>query len=332
MVNKKKKIKVLLLLSGGLDSILAVRLLQKQGIEVTGISFVSYFFNEKAAQEAAAKLGINLKVVDFSDEHLALVKNPKYGYGKAANPCIDCHALMLKKAKEIIEKEKFTLVATGEVLGERPLSQNRRALDLVEKESGLKGYLLRPLSAKLLPPTVPEQEGLIDRTKLLDIQGRSRKRQIALAKEWGIKDYPTPAGGCILTDLEFARKLKKLLKKWPDAGGEEMALLRIGRHFWVEDNEIVVGRNKEENEKLKKLSEKGDILIKAEGFPGPTILIRGRPAHSSQRTVEGEEFSIKEESLVKAKELMIKYSPKLQHKLQHKLQQKEKRRSVGRNQ
>jgi tRNA U34 2-thiouridine synthase MnmA/TrmU len=307
-------LRALVLLSGGLDSILAVKLLQKQQIEVTGLTFVSYFFDADLAKKAAKNLGIKLKIIDFSDEHLAMVKKPKYGYGQAMNPCIDCHILMLKKAKEVAglqglslrdspqrtvpEGQSFDLVATGEVLGERPMSQNKQALELIEKESSLKGYLLRPLSAKLLEPTIPEKKGLVDRNKLLNISGRSRKRQMALAKKWGIKEYPTPAGGCLLTDLQFGQRLKELFQQWPDCQGNDVRLLKLGRHFWVKDNKIIVGRNHQENLAIKELTQKGDMLIEPKDFPGPTILIRGRP-------------KILPESLIKAKELMIRYSPKL---------------------
>ena len=298
MKTKKAKTGALFLFSGGLDSILAVKLLQEQGIKVAGLNFVSYFFNSDLAKKAAKNLNIKLKIIDFSDEHLAMVKNPQYGYGKAINPCIDCHILMLKKAKEVREQFSVNLVATGEVLGERPMSQNKQALELITKQSGLKGYLLRPLSAQLLKPTIPEKKGLVDRNKLLDISGRSRKRQIALAKKWGIKEYPTPAGGCLLTDLQFGQRLKELFKQWPDCQGNDVQLLKLGRHFWIKDNKIIVGRNQAENKEIKQLAQKGDMLIEPKDFPGPTILIRGRP-------------KLSKESLIKAKELMIKYSKTL---------------------
>jgi len=297
MVYEKKKARALALLSGGLDSILAIRILQVQGIKITGLAFVSYFFNSKAAEKAAKGLKIKLKITDFSDEHLGIVKRPCYGYGRAVNPCIDCHLLMLKKAGEIMAKDGYDFVATGEVLGERPMSQNKSALQLIEKESGLKGYLLRPLSAKLLEPTVVEKSGLVDREKLLDISGRSRKRQMELAREWGIRDYPTPAGGCLLTDIQFGGRFKDMAGKWSDFGGNDARLLKFGRHFWEKDDLIVVGRNKEENEEIKKLSFKDDVLIEPKEFPGPTILVRGKN-------------KISEKSLLKAKELMFKYSPK----------------------
>jgi len=294
-----KKTKALVLLSGGLDSILAAELLKRQGIEVTALSFKSHFFNDKAAKKAADKLNIPLRTIDFSEEHLNLVKNPPHGYGKTMNPCIDCHALMLKKAKEIMEKEKFDFVATGEVLGERPMSQNVNALKLVEKESSLKGYLLRPLSAKLLDPTIPEEKGLVKREKLLDISGRSRKRQMELAKEWGIKEYPTPAGGCLLTDPGFSKRLRELFNECPDCQGNDVELLKFGRHFWEKGIKIVVGRNEKENEQIKKLAQKGDILVEMKDYPGPLTLIRNYSSEDTPQAI-----------IDRAKELTQKYSTK----------------------
>lgn len=269
-----RKIKALVLLSGGLDSILAVKILKEQKIEVVGLAFKSYFFNEKQAKKAAKNLRVPLKVIDFSKEHLKIVKEPKYGYGKGMNPCIDCHILMLKKAKKIMEKEKFHFVATGEVLGERPMSQNKRALKLVAEKSSLKNYLLRPLSAKLLEKTIPEEKGWVKREKLLDISGRSRKRQIALAKKWKIEYYPSPAGGCLLTDLEFSKRLRELFEKYPKFKGKDVELLKLGRHFWENNVKIVVGRDHQENLKIKKLAQKGDVLIELKDYSGPTTLIR----------------------------------------------------------
>ncbi len=281
----KKIPKALVLLSGGLDSMLAARALQNQGIKVTGLSFKSYFFSEKAAKKAAKNLKILLSVVDFSKEHLKMVKNPKHGYGKSMNPCIDCHALMLKKAKGIMKKEKFDFVATGEVLGERPMSQNPKALKTVEKESSLVGYLLRPLSAKLLEPTIPEQKRIVDRSKLFNISGRSRKKQIELARFWGIKDYPTPAGGCLLTDPEFGKKLNKLFGEYPRCNGNDIELLRVGRHFWEDKVKIIVGRNDKENKIIKKLAKKSDILVEMKDYSGPTTLIRNYSKKKVSRAV-----------------------------------------------
>jgi len=269
-----KKTKALVLLSGGLDSILAVKILEAQGVKIKGLGFKSYFFNEKLAKKAARALNIPIKIIDLSKEHLNLVKKPKYGYGKGMNPCIDCHILMLKKAKQIMLKEKFDLVATGEVLGERPMSQNLKSLKLIEKKSGLKGYLLRPLSAKLLEPTIPEKKGLIERKKLLDISGRPRKRQLKLAKKFKIKSYPSPAGGCLLTDLEFSKRLKDLFEKYPRCQGNDIELLKLGRHFWQNKVKIIVGRNEEENKKIRKLAKRGDVLVEMQNYPGPLTLVR----------------------------------------------------------
>ncbi len=269
-----KTLKAFLLFSGGLDSMLAAKLLIEQKIKVVPIFFKTYFFGPEIAQKSAKEVGLKLRVVNISKEHLEIVKKPKFGWGQAMNPCLDCHILMLKKAKELMKKEKFDFVATGEVLGERPMSQNKAALDLVEKESSLSGYLLRPLSARLLEPTILEKKGLINRKNLLDIKGRSRKRQIGLAKKYKIKFYPTPAGGCLLTDLEFGKRLKELLKKYPKFNGNDVELLKLGRHFWEGKIKIIVGRNHQENLKIKKLAKKGDILIEMENYPGPLTLMR----------------------------------------------------------
>lgn len=312
---RNKETKSLILLSGGLDSILAVKILTKQGMEVVGLTFKSYFFDSFAAEKAAKQLGIKLKIIDFSKEHLKIVKSPNYGYGKAMNPCIDCHALMLKIAKKIMKKEKFDFVATGEVLGERPMSQNRAALDIIEKESSLSGYLLRPLSAKLLKKTIPEKKGLVNREKLLNISGRSRKRQIELAGKWGIKEYPTPAGGCLLTYLEFGEKLKKLLKKYPKAKDSDVVLLKYGRHIWFHNAKIIVGRNEKENKEIKKLANppksprefrragKRDFLIEMKNYPGPLTLIRNYG-----------KGKISSEAIRKAENLTQYYSTKARNK------------------
>jgi len=293
-----KKAKALVLFSGGLDSILAAELLRRQGADVQALSFKSYFFNDEAAIKAAQDMDIPLRVVDFSEEHLELVKNPPHGFGKAANPCIDCHALMLKKAKEIMEKEGFDFVATGEVLGERPMSQNRQSLEVVQRESSLDGYLLRPLSAKLLPPTIPEEKGLIDREELLDISGRSRKKQMELAGMWGIKDYPSPAGGCLLTDPGFGRRLRDLLRIYPEFNGNDVQLLKVGRHFWEDSAKIVVGREEKENEDIRGLARKGDVLIEMKDCPGPLTLVRNYSSGDVLKAVE------------KAKQFTREYSKK----------------------
>ena len=296
-----KRIKALILFSGGLDSILAAKILEEQGIKLLGLTFKSYFFNEKEAKESARKIKLPLKVIDFSKEHLQIVKNPKYGYGKAMNPCLDCHILMLKIAKRLMNKEGFHFVATGEVLGERPMSQNKEALKLIEKRSLLKGYLLRPLSAKLLEPTIPEMSGLVNREKLLDISGRSRRRQIALARKYKVKEYPTPAGGCLLTDPQFGKRLKELLKICPKCSDVE--LLKYGRHFWEDKTKIVVGRNQQENKDIKKLFQEGDVLLEMKNYAGPLTLVRN---YGKSR--------IKKPVIEKAKKLTQWYSTKARGK------------------
>jgi len=271
--------KALVLLSGGLDSMLAARVLLDQGVKITGLSFKSNFFGTLKARKAAEQLGIELIEIDFSAEHLEMVKKPAHGYGKNMNPCIDCHVLMLKKAKEIMVRDDFDFVATGEVLGQRPMSQHRDALDIVEKVSGLEGKLVRPMSAKLLDESEPEKQGKLIRGRLLDISGRSRQRQLELVKNYGIKEYASPGGGCLLTDPKFSEKFLKMLEYWPDCDGRDIALLKSGRVIWLKDNNdknvlLVIGRDEKENENLEKLAGAGDIIMQLKDENGPTSLIR----------------------------------------------------------
>jgi tRNA U34 2-thiouridine synthase MnmA/TrmU len=262
------------LLSGGLDSILATRLLQDQGIEILAVCFKSPFFGFRKAQRAVVQLKVSLQIIDISDEHLQLVRNPKYGYGRNMNPCIDCHILMLKRAGYLLEKEHLDFILTGDVLGQRPMSQNKRVLQLVSRESGYEELILRPLSAKLLPETRPEKEGKVDRGRLLDIRGRSRKEQFELAKRYGIGDFPEPAGGCLLTDPAFSRRLRDLLAHQDELQIRDIELLKVGRHFRLDEStKVVIGRRKEENERLLELAHEGDMIIKVADYPGPTALI-----------------------------------------------------------
>lgn len=265
----------MVLFSGGLDSILAAKVLQKQGIGITLLCFESYFFSCASARTAAESLGLPLKCVNFAKEQLEAVKCPKYGRGAGINPCIDCHLLMLKFAGGIMEKEGLDFVVTGEVLGQRPMSQNKQSLDLIERESGLAGRLLRPLSARLLPETEMEKQKLVDRKRLEGISGRSRQRQLELANEFGVKGIPQPAGGCILTDPDFSKKLVKLFEIKPDADGGDARLLSTGRIFYDRKILIVVARDKKESETLPNFKKAGDIIAVPENFPGPTVLIRG---------------------------------------------------------
>lgn len=271
---KQKTIQALILFSGGLDSMLAAKILQKQGINITLICFTSYFFSSKQAEKSAVQLKIPLRVIDISDKQLTVVKGPTYGRGRAFNPCIDCHILMFKCAKTIMETENFDLVASGEVLGQRPMSQNSKSLKLIEKESGLTKKLLRPLSAQLLEETDVEREGLVNRAELGAIAGRSRQPQIKLAKQFGIAPIPQPAGGCILTDKNYAQKLARLFEINPTANGGDVKLMSAGRIFYNGRILIVVARNQAESEALLAAKKTGDIVAIPENFPGPTVLIR----------------------------------------------------------
>ncbi len=239
--------KALGLLSGGLDSTLAVKLILERGIEVEAINFVTPFClcrkSGCGASEAAKTFKIPLKVVSAGVDYLRVVRNPRFGYGKNMNPCVDCRIFMLKKAKRYAEEIGAKFIFTGEVLGQRPMSQHRGALDLIEKEAGLKGKILRPLSAKLLPKTEAEEKGLVDGEALMDISGRSRKRQIELTRQFNIEKYPCAAGGCLLTDREFAIKLKDLFDHKKRVTVKEVNLLKVGRHFRFGKNKIIVGRN-----------------------------------------------------------------------------------------
>ena len=273
----KKNVKALALFSGGLDSALAIKLITNQGVEVIALNFVSHFFggkNEKA--EAMAKqLGVKLEYVDFSQKHIEMMKNPVYGRGKNMNPCIDCHALMFKFAGELLEKYDADFLISGEVLGQRPMSQNYQALEKVKGLSKLEDLIVRPLSAKLLPPSKPELEGLIDREKLFDIEGRSRKRQIEIAEQMGIIDYPTPAGGCLLTDPGYSKRLKLIEQDGllNEENSKIFHLLKKGRFFRFEGGKyLFVGRMKEDNDEIVKYKEIGSIFIRGKGVGGPYIL------------------------------------------------------------
>jgi tRNA U34 2-thiouridine synthase MnmA/TrmU len=257
------------LLSGGLDSTLAAKVVMEQGVELEALNFLTVFCTCTnrgetclASQKAVENLGIPLKVFNVSEEYLNVVKDPKHGYGRNMNPCIDCRIFMLKKTKAYMEEVGASFIVTGEVLGQRPMSQRKDAMRLIEKEAGLEGFILRPLSAKVLPTTIPEKEGWVDREKLLNISGRSRKPQIQLANHFGIRDYPCPAGGCLLTDPGFAKRIKDLLLHNPDFSLNDVHLLKMGRHFRLSH--------------LVKFAQGKDILLKVSSFPGPLSLLRGK--------------------------------------------------------
>lgn len=285
--------KAIVLLSGGLDSILATKLMLEQGVEVLCVNFYIEFAvcggkglegptspsglrRASAADKAAKMLGVPFKIVDITEEYLEMFKNPKHGYGANINPCIDCKIFMLKKAKVMMEEAGASFLVTGEVLGERPMSQRLDALNIIEKQAGVRGILLRPLTAKLLAPTLPEKEGLVDREKLLDIRGRSRKPQIALAEKFGIKEYPNPAGGCLLTDPGFTDRIKDLIKHG-ELSIDNLKLLKVGRHFRITENaKLAVGRDDGENEELLSIADKNDIIFQMRDIQGPISILRGK--------------------------------------------------------
>ena len=268
------------LLSGGLDSTLAVKLMTNQGIKVTALNFITPFCTctrkgcKHEANRIAKKFDIPIKVVAAGDEYIKMVKNPKHGYGKNMNPCIDCRIFMLKKAKEYMEEMGASFLFTGEVLGQRPMSQRREAMTIIEKEAGLEGLILRPLSAQFLKPTIPEKEGLIDREKLFGISGRWRKPQMELAEEFGIEDYQCPAGGCRLTDPQFAKRVKEAFEHDED-DIKDMNLLKHGRHFRLPSGvKVIVGRNKEENSIISRFAGERDLLMEVVGFGSPITLLK----------------------------------------------------------
>lgn len=268
--------KALGLMSGGLDSTLAAMTLMRQGIDVTGIAFVTPFFGAEKARKAAAVIGHPLIVADISAIHLAMLKQPKYGYGRNMNPCIDCHAMMFRLAGEKMQEGNFDFLFSGEVLGQRPMSQNASALTTVAKHSGFSERILRPLSARLLAPTLMEEQGMVDREQLLDIQGRSRKRQQALAREWGLKELPAVAGGCLLTESGFSNQLRDLLSHDAAADVRDVELLKVGRQFrLIPTVKLVVGRNKEDNQALEDFLTADKLLLRCRDFNGPLGLLCG---------------------------------------------------------
>jgi tRNA U34 2-thiouridine synthase MnmA/TrmU len=272
------KEKVLTLLSGGLDSTLAVKIALDLGFDVEAINFTTPFClcDKCAVDLVGERYGLKIHRVFVGQEFLDLVANPPHGYGSRMNPCIDCRILMLRKAKAVAQKIGAKYIVTGEVLNERPFSQRKDSMLLIEREAGLEGKILRPLSAKLLPETELEKNGLIDREKLLSIKGRRRRQQINLAKTWNIKDYPCPAGGCLLTDPQFAIRLEDFLKYSDKLTVRDVVLLKIGRHFRIGDCKIVVGRNREENEILSTMVKRENKpYLEVINYMSPIVLLEG---------------------------------------------------------
>ena len=282
----------MLLLSGGLDSTLAGKLLLGMGVEVEAINFVSPFclctpksLGCPASKRAAEQLGIPVTVIGCGEDYLEVIKHPRFGRGSGVNPCIDCRIFMFTRAKREMEERGADFVATGEVLGERPMSQRLPAMEIIERESGLSGRVVRPLSGRLLRKSLPEQDGLIEREQLAGIQGRSRKEQIALAERFGIKDYLCPAGGCLLTDGEYAARFRELLSREPDFGVADARLLRVGRHYRLPSGaKVVVGRDEGENAAIERAFGEGDALLLPRRLPGPSVLCRRNTGEGDVRT------------------------------------------------
>lgn len=277
--------KAIILLSGGLDSTIAAELMSREALELFAVNFKTPFClcDRRSsslgcgsnARKVADALGIELKIINATRDFLEVLKKPEHGYGANMNPCIDCRILFFRKSKELMEEIGASFIITGEVLGQRPMSQFRRQMDLIEKEAGLDGLVVRPLSAKLLPATIPEKMGWLSRERLLDIEGRSRKPQIALAKDLGINDYPCAAGGCLLTDPEFAKKIKDLIEH-DELDMSNIDLLKVGRYFRLsEDAKVIVGRNESENKMLTTLARNGDYVFGPAAINGPIGVGRG---------------------------------------------------------
>jgi tRNA U34 2-thiouridine synthase MnmA/TrmU len=288
VTEEKEKKKVVALLSGGLDSQLAVRMMQEQGFEVSAVAIKTPFCDFDCGRgcgfeirERADDLNVNLKTVYLGDEYIEMLKHPKHGIGAGFNPCVDCRTMMFDAAKKHMEEIGAEFIISGEVLGQRPMSQHLDSLRMIEKDSNLVGKIVRPLSAGLLPETDPEKNGLIKREDLGMIKGRTRRNQLDMAKKYGIENPPNAGGGCLLTEPQFGIKAKDLFEHIETPTINDIDLLKIGRHFRLdEETKFVVGRNKDENEMIKALALPGDILLEAKDYVGPVSILRGKNAKS----------------------------------------------------
>lgn len=280
---QEEKKKVVALLSGGLDSQLAVRMMQERGFEVSAVAIKTPFCDFDCGRgcgfeirERADDLNVDLKTVYLGDEYIEMLKSPKYGRGAGFNPCIDCRAMMFGAAKKRMEEIGAEFVISGEVLGQRPMSQHGPALRTIEKESRLEGKIVRPLSAALLPATDPERDGLIRREDMGTIRGRTRRAQLRMAEQYAIEDPPNAGGGCLLTDPQFGRKTRDLFDHTETPTINDIDLLKVGRHFRLDEmTKLVTGRNKDENGVISALALPGDVLLEARDHMGPVSVIRG---------------------------------------------------------
>ena len=293
--------KAVALLSGGLDSTLAVKLMIDQGIEVYALNFTSAFCTcdsgakNKPAKDVAEKVlghiegepvgckgqarlvsekfGVPIKVINKGADYIDIVRNPKYGYGKGINPCVDCRIFMFRAAKSYMEELGASFIITGEVVGQRPMSQRRANFEMIERDAGLEGLILRPLCALNLDATIPEKEGLVDREKLMDAAGRGRRMIMDKADELDIQDYPCPSGGCLLTDKIFSKKVRDLLDHKEPVTTKDLQLLKTGRHFRFNGIKVVVGRDQVDNLRLVNLLQDGESLIEPLNFAGPNAIV-----------------------------------------------------------
>jgi tRNA U34 2-thiouridine synthase MnmA/TrmU len=311
-----KNIKALALFSGGLDSILAARVVMAQGVEVLAVQFVTPFFNYDILADVDAhkalmleKYGICVQVEDISHGYLKLLHNPEHGFGKNFNPCIDCKIMMFKRAKVMLDECGASFLISGEVLGQRPMSQRRDTMNVIERDSGTRSLLLRPLCAQLMKETEPELRGWVDRSKLLRMSGRGRSAQIALAKEFGIRDYPTPAGGCILADPILSSRIKQLYSGQSILEAAQVSVLDVrgllvGRQMLLPGGGwLILGRDAQDNERLERLVQAGDAMLRMEDWPGPTAVLKKADQYADD--------AARQRDLAIAASLVVRYGRKL---------------------
>ncbi len=278
----------LALLSGGLDSALAIYLVKQQGIDVVGVHFTSFFATadpsgkDSPVIRTAGQLGVPVHFQTKGDDFLEIIRSPRYGYGKNLNPCIDCRIYTLKRTRDLLKQFGASFIVTGEVVGQRPMSQRRNTLRLIEKQAECEGLVLRPLSAKSLPVTIPEERRIVDREQLLGITGRGRKTQLRLASEIGLTGFQAPAGGCLLTDKGFTARLRDLLQDGTELSQADLQLLSIGRHMRLRPGlKIVIGRDEKDNDTLEHFAARHMTMTPVD-FPGPVVVVQGRPQYPEE--------------------------------------------------